>query len=168
MQSAPGYAGGATAFGAGDGGVATGNCDLPGTFVGNCVSQYQANGNQNGNEWILSGRVDYNLSDKDHLFCTRWRYRMDHGNAQPTSVDFINNAFSADSFQPAYDGQGQWTHVFGANATNQFIYAGSYYRAIFTQNNPQLFPFEVSPSGFNLTSEGGAVDNFPQGRNVTQ
>ena len=27
-------------------------------------------------EWILSGRVDYNLSDKDHLF---WRVRMDHG-----------------------------------------------------------------------------------------
>ena len=169
MQSAPGYAGGATAFGPGDGGCTSSpssptGVPIPVPIVGNCVSQYQANGNQNGNEWILSGRVDYNLSDKDHLF---WRYRMDHG-TQPTSVDFINNAFSADSFQPAYDGQGQWTHVFGANATNQFIYAGSYYRAIFTQNNPQLFPFEVSPSGFNLTSEGGAVDNFPQGRNVTQ
>jgi len=155
MQSAPGYQGGA--FGPGDGG-----CDAP--VIGNCVNQYQANGNQNGNEYIISGRVDYNLSDKDHLF---WRVRMDHG-TQPTSVDFINNAFSAASYQPAYDGQGQWTHVFGPNATNQFVYAGSYYRAIFTQNNPDLFPFEVSASGFDLTQVAGAVDNFPQGRNVTQ
>ena len=29
-----------------------------------------------GNEWILSGRVDYNFSDKDHVF---WRVKMDHG-----------------------------------------------------------------------------------------
>ena len=84
-----------------------------------------------GTEWILSGRVDYNLSDKDHLF---WRVRMDHG-TQATYADPINSAFNAASFQPAYDGQGQWTHIFGSNATNQFIYAGSYYRAIFTQND---------------------------------
>jgi hypothetical protein len=169
MQGAPGYAGGASAFGPGDGGCTSSpssqtGVPIPVPIVGNCVSQYQSNGSQNGNEYIISGRVDYNLSDKDHLF---WRVRMDHG-TQPTSVDFINNAFSADSFQPAYDGQGQWTHTFGPNATNQFVYAGSYYRAIFTQNNPQLFPFDVDPSGFNLNQVGGSVDNFPQGRNVTQ
>ncbi len=80
----------------------------------------------------LERKVDYNMSDKDHL---SWRYRMDHG-TQPTSVDFINPAFAANSFQPSYDGQGQWNHVFSPNATNQFIYAGSYYRAIFTQQDP--------------------------------
>ena len=58
---------------------------------------------------------------------------MDHG-TQATYADPINPAFNAASFQPAYDGQGQWTHTFGTNATNQFIYAGSYYRAIFTQS----------------------------------
>ena len=90
-----------------------------------------------------------------------------HG-TQPTSVDFINTAFSADSYQPQYNGQGQWTHAFSPNATNQFVYAGSYYRAIFTQNDPQLFPFAVIPVGYTLTQVGGAVYNFPQGRNVTQ
>ena len=60
---------------------------------------------------------------------------MDHG-TQATYADPINSAFNAASFQPAYDGQGQWTHSFGSNATNQFIYAGSYYRAIFTQSLP--------------------------------
>ncbi len=36
--------------------------------MGNCIGQYQTNGSQLGNEYIISGRVDYNLSDKDHLF----------------------------------------------------------------------------------------------------
>ena len=161
MQGGPGYAqnvGGAATNPNGDGG-----CDAPGV-VGNCTFPYVTNGSQLGNEYIISGRVDYNMSDKDHLF---WRVKMDHG-TQPTTVDFINPAFSADSKQPSYDGQGQWTHVFSPNATNQFVYAGSYYRAIFTQNNPDLFPFAVIPIGFNLTQVGGTVYAFPQGRNVTQ
>ena len=91
---------------------------------------------------------------------------MDHG-TQATFADPINNAFSAASYQPAYDGQSQWNHVFGPNATNQFIIAGSYYRAIFTQNDPALFPYSVI-TGFNLTQLGGTVFNFPQGRNTTQ
>ncbi len=83
-------------------------------------------------------------------------------------ADPINNAFSAASYQPAYDGQSQWNHVFSPNATNQFIVAGSYYRAIFTQNDPGLFPYAVTGNGFNLTQVGGTVFNFPQGRNTTQ
>ena len=162
MQSAPGYAAGATSFGPGDGG-----CDAPGFAsgaLGNCVSQYQATPALPGTEWILSGRVDYNMSDKDHLF---WRYRMDHG-TQATYADPINPAFDAASYQPSYDGQGQWTHSFGTNATNQFVYAGSYYRAIFTQNDPNLFPYAVIGAGYNLSQLGGLVFDFPQGRNVTQ
>ena len=115
-------------------------------------------------EWILSGRVDYNLTDRDHLF---WRARIDHG-TQATYPDPINSAFSAASYQPSYDGQGEWTHTFGNNATNQFIYAGSYYRAIFTQNNPDLFPYATIGVGFNINQLGGLVYDFPQGRNVTQ
>ncbi len=157
MQSAPGYAAGATAFGPGDGG-----CDAP--VVGNCVSQYQGTPALPGTEWILSGRVDYNMSDKDHLF---WRVRMDHG-TQATYADPINPAFDAASYQPSYDGQGQWTHVFSPNVTNNFIYAGSYYRAIFTQTDPNLFPYAVIGATYNLSQLGGLVYDFPQGRNVTQ
>ena len=147
------------AFGPGDGG----NCGV--NIVGNCIGQYQATPALPGTEWILSGRVDQNFSDKDHVF---WRVRMDHG-TQATIADPINSAFSAASYQPAYDGQSQWNHVFGANATNQFIVAGSYYRAIFTQNDPGLFPYSVIRTGFNLTaSRRSNVFNFPQGRNTTQ
>ncbi len=149
----------------GDGGCDANAPGGPGTFSGNCINQYQANGNQNGREFITSIRLDYNLSDKDHLF---WRGRVDQG-TQPTAVDFVNNAFTRNSYQPAYDGQGQWSHVFSPNLTNQFVYAGSYYRAIFTQADPGLFPYQVSSDGpFTLTQVGGAVSNFPQGRLVTQ
>ncbi len=134
---------------------------------------YQANAGQNGREFIASGRVDYNLSDKDHLF---WRVKVDQG-TQPTYSDFVNSAFSANSYQPSYDGQGQWSHVFSPNLTNQFVYAGSYYRAIFTQAGCCAgFPFTVIGSGLtddagnpiDLTRVGGLAYDFPQGRNVTQ
>jgi len=133
-------------------------------YAGNCFGQYGATPALPGTEYIISGRVDYNMSDKDHLF---WRVRLDHG-TQATYADPISPAFNAASYQPAYDGQGQWSHVFSPNATNQFVYAGSYYRAIFTQTNPSLFPYAVIGAGFNLSQEGGLVYDFPQGRNVTQ
>ncbi len=155
-QSAPGY--NVTPFGPGDGG----NCGVP--IVGNCIGTYQATPALPGTEFIVSGRVDQNFSDKDHVF---WRVRLDQG-TQATFADPINSAFNAASYQPAYDGQSQWNHVFGANATNQFIVAGSYYRAIFTQNDPGLFPYSLVGTGFNLTSVGGLAFDFPQGRNTTQ
>jgi hypothetical protein len=161
-QSAPGYGNGIPVANGGNcGDVVTG-------FTGACFNQYQATPALPGTEWILSGRVDYNLSDKDHLF---WRVRMDHG-TQATYADPINNAFSAASYQPAYDGQGQWTHVFSPNATNNFVYAGSYYRAIFTQNedstNEATFPTWVDMGGIGATSLCNLCSVFPQGRNVTQ
>jgi hypothetical protein len=163
-QSAPGYntgtpvAGGGCQDFAGTAGFGPGG--LP------CFQQYQANPALPGTEWILSGRVDYNLSDKDHLF---WRVRMDHG-TQATYADPINPAFNAASFQPAYDGQGQWTHVFSPNATNNFIYAGSYYRAIFTQTDGanSVFPTTLDLAPLGYTDMGGDLFDFPQGRNVTQ
>ena len=141
-------------------------CGTLTTFTGNCFEQYGATPALPGTEYIISGRVDYNLSDKDHLF---WRVRMDHG-TQATYADPISSSFDAASYQPAYDGQGQWTHVFSPNATNNFIYAGSYYRAIFTQTDGanSVFPTTVNLSGLGVTNMGGNLFLFPQGRNVTQ
>ncbi len=160
-QTAPGYSANTPAANGG-------NCGDLTTFAGPCFVQYQATPALPGTEWILSGRVDYNLSDNDHLF---WRVRMDHG-TQATYADPINNAFSAASYQPSYDGQGQWTHVFSPNATNNFVYAGSYYRAIFTQNedatNEATFPTWVYMAAIGAEDMGHLLSIFPQGRNVTQ
>ncbi|HUI84598.1 MAG TPA: carboxypeptidase regulatory-like domain-containing protein [Candidatus Binatia bacterium] len=147
---------------------------IPAFTADNCFGTTQATPALPGTEWILSGRIDYNVSDADHLW---WRVRMDHG-TQATQPDAFSPALSAASYQPAYDGQGQWNHVFSPNATNQFIYAGSYYRAIFTQKNPLGSGFEqlgqtysLIGVGFNI-GDGNLITNyayaFPQGRNVTQ
>ena len=133
----------------------------------NCFGTTQAVPALPGTEFIISGRIDYNLSDNDRLW---WRFRLDHG-TQATLADPFSNQLSAASYQPAYDGQGQWNHVFSPNATNQFIYAGSYYRAIFTQNDPSVFPYSIIGAGFNIGDSGGVTSyafDFPQGRNVTQ
>ena len=86
-------------------------------------------------------RIDWNLHAKDQLY---FRARIDHG-TQATYADPINPAFSAASYQPAYDGQFGWTHEFSPNATNQFSADLSHYHAIFTQQNPGLFPYAVIP-----------------------
>jgi hypothetical protein len=139
----------------------------------NCFVTGQATPALPGTEYIISGRIDYNLSDSDHLW---WRFRMDHG-TQATQPDaFDNTNLAAASYQPSYDGQGQWNHVFSPNVTNQFIYAGSYYRAIFTQQNPAAFSqdgrsYSIIGAGFNIGDQNGITNYayaFPQGRNVTQ
>ncbi len=159
FEGAKGYAGGTPV---------PGSCgDLSASIIpsGVCSQSFLASPSLPAKEWLLTGRVDYNLSDKDHLF---WSVSFDHG-TQATFADPIAMGFSAASYQPQYNGQGQWTHTFGSNATNQFVYAGSYYRAIFDQiDGPGTFPAELALGGigFNNLNTLGYV--FPQGRNATQ
>jgi hypothetical protein len=160
-QGAPGYANGQPF--AGNCADYTGPASLIGAN-GDCIQKFEGSPSLPGTEYILSGRVDHNFSDNDRVF---WRVRMDHG-TQATAADPISSNFSAASYQPAYDGQSQWNHIFSPNMTNQFIVAGSYYRAIFDQINPKVFPFSVEGDAFNLTTLGGNSFAFPQGRNVTQ
>lgn len=131
-----------------------------------CVANFSATPGQLTHEWILSGRVDHNLSDSDKVFV---RFKRDNG-LQATNTDPISSAFNATSKQPAYDGQLQWNHIFGGNATNQFIMAGSYYSAIFKQNEAladQTFPYDVTFSGLSFTNFASRR-SYPQGRNVSQ
>jgi hypothetical protein len=135
------------------------------TFAGACSQSWTGSPSLPAKEWLLTGRVDYNLNDRNHLF---WSVSFDHG-TQATYADPINEAFSAASYQPQYNGQGQWTHTFGSNATNQFVYAGSYYRAIFDQiNGTGVFPLGVIDSPLGFTNLNPIATAFPQGRNATQ
>lgn len=130
------------------------------------VAQFVATPGQLSTEWILAGRVDQNIGSNDRVF---FRYHMDRGN-QATETDPINSAFNATSFQPSYDGQMQWTRTIGTNMTNQFIMAGSYYRALFTQDKTKsdaVFPYAMTFSYGDFTDFGWAY-RYPQGRNVTQ
>jgi hypothetical protein len=131
-----------------------------------------------GTEWLINDRVDFNLGTNDHLFI---HSKVDKG-VQPTATSFLDPIFDALSPQPSYEGQLNETHTFSSSLTNQFLFAASYYRAIFTNTNAaqlaQTIPFVLIPEGF---ATGGAWDQsvnsgdwvgnidyaLPQGRNVT-
>ena len=160
-QNAPGYSSATPIGGCGPG--------VTSSLGINCFQTWTGNPSEPAMEWLLIGRVDYNLSDRDHLF---WSASFDHG-TQATGADPINPAFNESSYQPQYNGQGQWTHIFGNSATNQFVYAGTYYRYIFDQTDAAAtFPTELDFSPLGYTCLGGPCPAgefaFPQGRNVTQ
>jgi hypothetical protein len=157
-QSAPGYNTSTP--------VPGGGCqDLTPTFSGPCFVQYQANPAEPATEWILAGRVDVNFGETDKVF---FRVSLDHG-TQATYADPINSAFSVASYQPLYNGQMLWTHVFGSNATNSFIMGASYYSFIATQKNAAAtFPVLVDLSGLGYTSMANNENNYPAGHKATQ
>ena len=59
-------------------------------------------------EWLMTARIDQNLSDKDHLF---GHAKIDKG-LQATYTNVLNPVFNADSPQPQYEGQLGETHTF--------------------------------------------------------
>jgi Carboxypeptidase regulatory-like domain/TonB-dependent Receptor Plug Domain len=151
---------------------------LPATIGADQCTQTWTDSSSSGNkEWLLSGRVDYSLGDRDKIF---GRVKIDRG-VQPTYTDTINPAFDTFSTQPQDDGQLNYTHIFTPNVVNSFIGNVLYYSALFGQvnaNSPALglIPGDLALSDGSLTNlgfgsgEGGFQDGFffPMGRNVTQ
>jgi Carboxypeptidase regulatory-like domain len=139
-----------------------------------CLQSFQDTGANQNKEWLLDGRVDYVLSDKDKLFA---RVKVDRG-SQPTYTDPINPTFNALSIQPEDDGQLNYTHVFTPNVVNSFVGSVLYYRAIFENQNQSaalgLFPGIFTLNDSSLTPLGTTSGDFPfafffpQGRAVTQ
>ena len=116
--------------------------------------------------------VDWVATDKDAL---KFRWKQDRG-IQATATDPINSAFSANSLQPEWDAQVNWTHSLNSGMVNQFILTASHYSAIFGPPNIaaalSTFPTSVLfNDGAPFTTMGGGIVghelfNYPQGRNV--
>ena len=145
-----------------------------GTAATPCLMTTQGAGVNHNKEWLLTTRIDYNISSSDKLF---GRFKVDHG-SQPTSTDLINPAiFSTQSIQPEYEGQINETHVFSPTMVNNFIVSGLWYSAIFLPDSGQaavlstLGMSTIQFTGDNLLSTlGGNITPdyfFPQGRNST-
>jgi Carboxypeptidase regulatory-like domain/TonB-dependent Receptor Plug Domain len=152
---------------------------LPATIGGDACTESWSDSVSSGNkEWLISGRVDYNISDNDKLF---GRVKFDRG-VQPTYTDTINPTFDTFSTQPQNEGQLNYTHVFSPAVLNQFIGSVLYYSAIFgsiSSNSPalSLLPGNLIFTDGSVTNLGFGSGNingfaagflFPQGRNVTQ
>lgn len=134
---------------------------------------YGANSSNFAHEWLITGRVDQKLGSKDYMFI---HAKVDKG-VQPTFTSLLNPVFNTQSPQPEYEGQLNETHTFSPTIANQFVLAGIYYRAIFTNTSAAaanaIFPgslFFISgdlAANGAATSIGGIDFAFPQGRNVT-
>jgi hypothetical protein len=157
---------------------------LPATFQpagatpGECTQSFTESVSSGNKEWLLSGRVDYNLGENDKIF---GRVRFDRG-TQPTYTDPINPVFNNSSIQPQDEGQLNYTHIFSPTVVNNLIFSDIYYRAVFGNLSPSaaldLFPgnleFQVdgalTPLGTGSGNPNGfaAGFQFPQGRHVEQ
>ena len=141
-----------------------------------CSQYFRSTVGQLSHEYILAGRVDYNMSNTDKLF---FRARFDRG-VQPTFTDIVNpSLWNATSVQPQDEGQVNWTHTFSPTVLNQFVGSVLYYSAFFSDPNQaaaQAAFGDGAGHGFALIDEdtsafsilGGENYAFPQGRNVTQ
>ena len=132
-----------------------------------CVDSYTANATIPTRETIYAGRIDYNISAKDHLF---GRYQEDQG-FQGSGTDPMNPLFNLVSNQPEYQGQISENHTFGPTLTNQLILAGQWYSATFNApNRPAAlaaFPTTLI-FGSGLSNLAFFDQIGPQGRNTTQ
>jgi hypothetical protein len=122
-------------------------------------------------DWLVAGRVDWNIGNNDRMFT---RIQKEHG-LQASVTDPINPIFNAQSDQPEYQGQYQWTHSFAGSAVNQFIASGQWYSAVFDNVNRAAtlaaFPTLLNFGNGAFQTLGGFFglgNNLPQGRNVTQ
>ena len=119
-------------------------------------------------EKLFNARIDQAFSSADKAFV---HFKYDHG-VQPTYEDPINPAFNASSDQPDYEGQLSETHSFGTRAVNQALITGSWYSALFLNNNPAkemaTLPFEMEwyDGLFSTLNNDGLA--WPEGRDVTQ
>jgi hypothetical protein len=145
-----------------------------------CSMRAQFSGVNHNKEWLLTERIDYNISSSDKLF---GRFKADHGQ-QPTSTDLIDRAvFSTDSNQPEYEGQINETHIFSPSTINNLIISGLWYTAYFVPDSGQAAVLAAT-GGYSTISVAGATNTltnlgggngsgqtpdfiFPQGRNST-
>ncbi len=162
--------------------VAAGGMTLGGQHFGlagepACTKTFRTTVTNLNRERLQSIRVDYELSDKDHI---SGRYWQDRG-TQPSFTDPINPIFNDLSVQPQDAGQFTETHSFNSNLVNQLIIGAFYYSAIFGPANlaatTAVFPTTIGEAvggnscflaDGNLSCMGGELYRFPQGRNVTQ
>jgi hypothetical protein len=121
-------------------------------------------------EFLTSGRIDWNMGNKDRAFLL---VQYDFG-LQPIYTDPISPAFNAINNPPWWQGQLIEGHTFSPSLSNQFILAGYWTSLLSELTNPSLalstFPTVLnwSSSGLAFTGLGGIDSQLPHGKNATQ
>lgn len=129
-------------------GTPTGEGGVFGTDV-SCARAWETNKSTPISEWLLTTRVDYNLSPNQRLF---FRFKTDHGFLTWNHKD-LSPLFDGISRQPDYEGQVNHTLVISPRLVNNFIGSVTYNDYGFYVASPaaaRAFPFRIT------IGEGGA------------
>lgn len=130
-----------------------------------CSYSFAENASEINKESLVTGRVDYNVTDKQKVSA---RYNYDWG-IQATGPSFINSAFNSQSTQPSHQGQLTYTYAITPTLVNNFIGSGSWYTAIFGvasfSKTSSLMPERLSTGDPGWAGLGAS---FPNGRDVGQ
>jgi Carboxypeptidase regulatory-like domain len=135
-----------------------------------CANRRSVSLSNDDHEQIQTGRVDYNLDEKNILW---FRFQADTG-LQAVWTDPINPTFNANSPQPLHSFASGYTHIVSPSLVNYFNPAFSWYSSIFTNLDPAktlaAFPIVLQGSGSNapFTTLGGLDNTWPQGRRATR
>ncbi len=134
-----------------------------------CAAHYLAPLAGPDNQWLISGRADWNVSDNDRAFLL---IQSDHG-GQRNYSDPISPIFNVSTNVPSWQGQLVETRAFGLRAANQFLVSG-WWQGFVTQSSNLAQSVSAFPAVLDWSAAGGlfanlgGINNFlPTGRNAT-
>jgi hypothetical protein len=116
-----------------------------------CSLNFLSNRSRASSETLTSGRMDWNISQRDRAFL---RAQYDHG-LGAFFTDTISPLFDADFDVSWWQGSVIETHTFGSTAANQFLAAASYWAPIYKVAN-----FPQARSAFPTVLDFGAIGSF--------
>jgi Carboxypeptidase regulatory-like domain len=145
----------------GTGNLGCGKQTFPGTYVNGtsgpqfgkdvpCSVAFGTNASSLNTETYVSGRVDYNITDRQKIY---FRLSRDWG-IQASATSPISPIFNQQSNQPWTIPQVNYTFTITPNLVNNFVASGNWYSAIFGVAN---FPTaEAAFAGNVIFNDGGA------------
>jgi hypothetical protein len=137
-----------------------------------CTQAWETNSSALRTEWLLSGRVDYNLSANQRMF---FRFKTDHG-SYPFFTSDVNAAFNGGLQGLDYQGQVSYTLVITPHLVNNVIGSvayNTYVKAVADLTAAlKTFPIRINvkdggASGSGIASIGGS-SQYPMGRRAGQ
>lgn len=138
-----------------------------------CAVAFGTNNTQLNTEQLITGRVDYNMTDKQKIF---FRYNYD-GGLQATGTSPIAPEFNALSHQPQDTGNFNYTYVITPTIVNNLVGSAFWYSALFGVANfpqtatamPEAFVFNdggANGGGFATVGDAAYPNGLPVGRDI--
>ncbi len=109
-----------------------------------CAVAFVSTASSVNTEYLVDGRVDYNISARQKLY---FRISRDYG-VQASSTSPISPLFNGSSPQPWVIPQLNYTFIITPNIVNNLVLNGNYYSAIFYGSSDFAASQQALPLGF--------------------